>query len=779
MELKDYLRVIRRRLGWFVTLMIVIIGGYLVTAGLTARDIYVTQVDLIAGNTTVRTLFDGVVQYFPNVSKLTPATRVESLKRREICDLAGLYLCDARESSDGDYLFARERKEADKRMAAFTKDLLLRHREANPGLDDAQVQATFEEKYRHLLHDERRRNPETGKWEGPVGKAQEFRMKAIADAIGNSFAVAYTEKLQIISLTCQADSPKKAVAIANAVADAAVDFNQELDQRDLSKALVHAKQRILGNETRLTQVRNDLKNYWKQHNISENEYFTSAHFYHQIESLQGSVESLREQLAKKDEEELKLDEQHKLDLEQFPEFSIPKDSILNKLLTERSMAEQEVEHLLAKYTEVHPEVVKARRAIVDLGLQFDQALVRFKEHDARNQKRDKAILALERSYLNAEIARKLKALEALDDRRVVVDQLKVDERTMTNLIQYLEEANTRLTSFIANAEMYADASTKPLERMQTFPLDPDRDWTVSHADPFQLAWFVTVIAFLLSLGVVFLVEYMDTTLKTEQDVRRHLNQPILGVIPRQKEGDSVILTDLPVKSVFAEQFYTAATILRSAAQELKLKTFVVASTIPQEGKTTITVNLGIALARKGFKVLIVDSDLRIPQVHETLGLENTFGVSSILEGRLQAKEILSEITDSEKKMTLEGCLLPTAEENLRVIPSGPCPADPMNLLESVRMKALVEELKDMADFVLFDTPPLISVCDALPLAEVADAVLFVVSAGAADRYQVTRAKHLLSSVEASVMGCILNHVTQDGQSYYYYHNAYKSYRSRA
>lgn len=779
MELKDYFRVIRRRLRWFVGLMLVIVGGYAVSANLSAHQVFFAQIDLIAANTATSSLFDGIILYFPNATKMTPDTRVESLKRKEIQDLAALYLCEARESPEGPYLFAKERETADKAAADFEEALFAMHEDAHPGMDPEALKASFQAKAEEVVRAQRRLDPATGRWEGTMGKWQEFLVKAIAASISGHYTVDKSEKLQIVTIVAKSDTAHKAVAIANALGDAAIRFNQELDYRELTKAMVTARKRIADNEARLAETRGELKDFWKRHNISENEFYTSAHFYHQIENLQGDIERLRDQLAKKGEEEVKLAEQRKLDAEQFPEFMIPKDSLLNQLLTERTVQEQEVEHLLSKYTETHPEVRKARREIEELKQRFDLALVRFKEHDARNHKRDLALLNLERSYIRAEIERKTKALEALDARRVSVDQLKMDERRVTNLIDHLEEANKRLANFVTSAELFADTAARPIDRLQSAPLDPERDWWAEESDPFQLIWFVFVIALLISLGAVFMLEYMDTTIRTEEDIRRHLNLPLLGVIPRQMGEEGVILSDLPTKSVFAEQFYTAATVFRSTAKELGLKTVLVASTVPQEGKTTITVNLGIALARKGYKVLIVDSDLRIPQVHEVMGLENTFGLSSVLEGRLKAKEMLSEIMGTGTAPTLESCMLKTSEENLRIIPSGPCPADPMALMEGTRMKALMEELKAYADFVLFDTPPLTSVSDALPLAEMADAVVFVVSAGAAERHQITRAKHLLSSVEANVLGCVLNYVTIDGQSYYYYYNSYKAYRSRS
>ncbi len=258
------------------------------------------------------------------------------------------------------------------------------------------------------------------------------------------------------------------------------------------------------------------------------------------------------------------------------------------------------------------------------------------------------------------------------------------------------------------------------------------------------------------------------------------------------------MTELPTKHYFAEEFATAASLILAAAQAQAdpCKTLAISSSIPREGKTTITVNLGISLARQGFRVLLVDSDLRIPRLHEIFGLSNAIGLSSVLEGRLRARKILSDIQASVREgkgwteddpsapiggpipSCVEDCLQEIPEKGVRVLTSGPIPPDPARLLRSEIVPSVISDLKGLADFVLFDTSPLTSVGDALIFSHCIDAHIFVVGAGAVAQHQATRAKHLLANVEAFVMGCVLNLASIDGQSYYYYYNEHKSYRAR-
>jgi len=155
MELKDYIRVIRRRLGWFITVMAVVLGGYLAIATITEKKVYFARVDLYITETRTSGLFEGLRDYFPNTNKMSAETRIETLKSKEIAELAALYLCNARHGTEGDYLFAAERKSADSMKGKSREAMLLAYQEQHKGMSKEQIQKTYGDEIERKLEEGR------------------------------------------------------------------------------------------------------------------------------------------------------------------------------------------------------------------------------------------------------------------------------------------------------------------------------------------------------------------------------------------------------------------------------------------------------------------------------------------------------------------------------------------------------------------------------------------------------------------------------------------------
>jgi capsular exopolysaccharide synthesis family protein len=282
------------------------------------------------------------------------------------------------------------------------------------------------------------------------------------------------------------------------------------------------------------------------------------------------------------------------------------------------------------------------------------------------------------------------------------------------------------------------------------------------------AGFWLVASLLIGLMVAYLRQYMDTALTTEYDVRRHLNIPVLGLIPYVKE--EVNLYHQPPKAPLTELFNTVSTLLLATLKEGNLRTLLVCSTNPKEGKSTVATNLSLSLARKGYKVALMDSDLRLPQLHSLLNMDNSRGLCTLLENTRRPGTENIQLTDY---------LQPTAEENLWLLPCGPPPTNPVKLLESEQIKRVLSQLKESFDYVIVDSPPICTVGDSLILARLVDACLLVVGSGLVEQRDASWAKHLLSNVQASIIGVILNMTkTTRGMEYYYYSEYRKYIRTR-
>lgn len=269
-----------------------------------------------------------------------------------------------------------------------------------------------------------------------------------------------------------------------------------------------------------------------------------------------------------------------------------------------------------------------------------------------------------------------------------------------------------------------------------------------------------LMAVVVALGAAYVKELIDTNIYTDYDMRRHLNLPVLSLFPRLPRGESPLLTAISVKSPLAEAFHRAATILRTMMAEKKSRTVMVTSAVPREGKTTISVNLAIAFARKGLKTMLIDADLRLPEIHELFKLDRSTGIATLLAAGPDAALRFAEY------------VRPSGVEHLDILVCGPTPAEPVALLESHAMKVLVGELKAQYDVIVFDAPPVTNVGDPLILAGLVENVVLVVGSGLSERRGVTWAKHLLGTVKANVVGGFLNFARRHGSDSYYYYYYY-------
>jgi capsular exopolysaccharide synthesis family protein len=180
---------------------------------------------------------------------------------------------------------------------------------------------------------------------------------------------------------------------------------------------------------------------------------------------------------------------------------------------------------------------------------------------------------------------------------------------------------------------------------------------------------------------------------------------------------------------------------------------IVTSSGPGEGKSTTTANLAVVFSQQGKRVLMIDADLRKPTVHYTFRTENHVGLSNVLT----------------RQTTLEEAVQTTAQENLWLLTSGPIPPNPSELLGSKGMQNLLEQAKDEYDVVIFDTPPVLAVTDAQILSNLADGVVLVVSSGKTETDAAKKAKELLDSAKAKILGVVLNNKKQEESHYYYYY----------
>jgi capsular exopolysaccharide synthesis family protein len=211
------------------------------------------------------------------------------------------------------------------------------------------------------------------------------------------------------------------------------------------------------------------------------------------------------------------------------------------------------------------------------------------------------------------------------------------------------------------------------------------------------------------------------------------------------------------KAKASEAFRTLRTNLQFSSVDDTLKSILVTSSVPSEGKSTIMANLGITYAQTDKKVLILDCDLRRPSIHKHFGIANSTGLTNLL-------------IDAS---SLEDYVFPTEIPNLYVIPSGPIPPNPSDLLGTQRMKLLLAKLQNIFDIILIDAPPVIAVTDAQILSTMADGVIIITSYGEVEKRALAKTKELLDLVGARILGLVLNKVPNPLKPHYYEKGYYK------
>ncbi|HZQ47568.1 MAG TPA: polysaccharide biosynthesis tyrosine autokinase [Verrucomicrobiae bacterium] len=268
-----------------------------------------------------------------------------------------------------------------------------------------------------------------------------------------------------------------------------------------------------------------------------------------------------------------------------------------------------------------------------------------------------------------------------------------------------------------------------------------------------------IIGLVVGIGLAFFIEYLDTSVKTIDDVERTLQAPVLGVIP-QNVG---YLLEEGNESPHAEAYRVLRTNLLFSRKDDKLNTVAVVSAGAGEGKSTTVCNLATVFAQSGQRVLMVDSDLRRPTLHKLLRVTNTLGLTNYLL----------------RQNTLEEVIQTTRMPSLDFLASGKLPSSSLGVLSSAQMKDLITELKQRYDFVFFDSPPIMGVSDASILASEVDMTLQVIQYRRYPQPMNIRAKQLIEKVGGNLVGIVLNNInmSQD-ESYYYYSGYYHDYYSK-
>ncbi|MEQ9552207.1 MAG: polysaccharide biosynthesis tyrosine autokinase [Coleofasciculus sp. G3-WIS-01] len=360
-----------------------------------------------------------------------------------------------------------------------------------------------------------------------------------------------------------------------------------------------------------------------------------------------------------------------------------------------------------------------------------------------------------------------------------VKQIPVIARRYTDLQRELQVATDSLNRFLAvreNLEIEAAQKALPWQiilkpQVPQVPVWPNTKRNITLG---------AIAGLLLGMGVALLIERLDNVFHSPDELKELTKLPLLGIIPYQKQLKQMMSTanltqttsappsPNPRKSrrpsrnynasPFLESFRSLQTNIRFLGSDTPVHSIIVSSATPSEGKSTVSVHLAQAAAAMGQRVLLVDADLRRPQVHHYLNLDNQVGLSNVIATGLTAKQAIQRIPMWDR---------------LYVLTAGQVPPDPSRLLCSKKMQHLMEQFHAVFDLVIYDTPPVLGLADGRILAAHADGVIMVVGLGKSDRSALMQALDSMRISNATVFGVVANGVKgYTTRSYYYYHNHY-------
>ena len=544
----------------------------------------------------------------------------------------------------------------------------------------------------------------------------------------------------LIEIRVLDEDPDEAVLIANKIADAYRETRKSLRLKTAMEAIEILHTKLVEQTLQVSNASRAVNDIRRTNRISDaiaDNVQTSLLDTETIRRMESSrLEALTE-YTRMNTLYTNLSGREKLLLRNVISTAFP-DNNLNELQMRYAQAEQELASLTKDYGEEHPNVKRAQSVLAKINQQIDTKV------DAMMDGLKERVFSI-------------KAM--LDTTTAQLDQAKTNDigrgeiYAMYKLAKMdLEfERQMRQTMAMKIVQETVDVKRSGGSIVQVFDKAEKGARPVRPNIPLNIALGV-VVGLIVGIGLAFFIEYLDTSVKTIDDVERALGAPVLGVIP---QNVGALLEEGP-ESPHAEAYRVLRTNLLFSRKHENYNTVTVVSGGAGEGKSTTVINLATIFAQNGQRVLVVDSDLRRPSLHKFLKISNAIGLTNYLL----------------KQKTLEEVVQTTSLATLDFLPSGKLPSSSMGILNSARMREFIQEVRQRYDMVFFDSPPIMGVSDASILASEVDMTLLVVQYRKYPQLMTLRAKQMVEKVGGHMMGVVLNNINISQDSYYYYYSGY-------
>jgi len=593
---------------------------------------------------------------------------------------------------------------------------------------------------------------------------EDLREKISVDTVVNT---------RLLEVTVSSPDPEMAKKIANTVAEVFIRRNISSQRRESNAALSFLSDQVEKVGERLREAEERLKEYKEKESFGELSEQARL-LVNQLSELEGSYQQAK---ISREEIEARLleirNQLREVDREWVSSTIISNNPIVQNLRAQLTNLQIRLAQLEREFSPQDPQIIQVKAQIEETKRQLQnevETVVSSKVSTISpvytqlytklvNYETEVNALRAKEEALKDLISRYRNKVEQLPEQELKLARLerdvKVNESLYITLLEAKNKTEIQSASEIGSIEVI-DPAIKPIE-----PVKPNK----------KLNTLVgLVLGLFCGVGLAFVREYMDKTIKTEDEIRTLLGLPVLGIIPRfnfkkspfktkikseeERKIETISLTN--PKSTISEAFRTLKTNLQFAEVEGKIKALIITSSVPEEGKTSIGINLAITFAQAGEKTLLVDADLRKPKIHNVFGLSRDPGLTNILTTGKSYQDVVRKLEDVE---------------GLDVLTTGPLPPNPLELLGSSKMKKLISELIESYERVIVDTPPSAVLTDAPLLSRQIRNVLMVLSVGEAQREAAKKSKEALQRAKANILGVVLNKVAleREGYGYYYYY----------
>ena len=591
--------------------------------------------------------------------------------------------------------------------------------------------------------------PETGNVDAagpqfPSAAEKPTDAEIIVEMITGGIELTPVRDTRIIDISFTFKNPVVAQMIVNNLVESYINELLDMRMQAANYAIDWMSTKAEEERLRLEKSEKDLSNYMRAKDIITIE--------DKIAIVPEKVSSLSDELTKAETRRKELesvtDKIRKLTLEEaeaIPE--IASSQALQDLRKEITKAEQTVTEYSKKYGRKHPLMIRSENALELL-------------QDTRTNEVRRLIKEIINDY---ELARSNEK-----NLSTFLNQAKSESNNLNDkYIQYkILKRDVETNRNLYNALVGKIKEQTVAEKIQTVNV-----WTVEAAkipgEPVSTHKKRKLLLGLLlglfgGIGLAFFIEYLDNTIKSVEETEERLGVPVLGVISHMqgKGADIEHAVSKDPLSLISENYKAVRTSILLSSADRPPACLLVTSMAPREGKTTTVSNIASALAQSGKKVVVLDADLRRPRIHNVFDVPNQKGLSSYLAGN--SEPVFTEIP----------------QENLRLMTSGPIPPDPSELLGSKRLEELIVKLRKIFDVIILDSPPLLSVSDALILSKLSDGVLIVARAGQTNYEIARKGIKQLRDVKAHITGLIINDadLKKDAYDYYSGYGSYYTYR---